>query len=445
MLQLISQFTLTQSHFISLCPEDQRTLQKNNLPLYLQYIIARYFCAESGMEQLSWLLEGHIPCQSIEEIQRLKFVEYDEINGQTSLLGLQAASEKYKHLLKQVGISYPFPSHYNPLLVNALLYYTDDTMTLKESRRIQTIFEEGKRVIKRSQSLLDSNHEIPGLNNLDDLIQQLRTMSMIFEKSFISVQQSNSITESVPKFMDIPYTDVEELWLHRQFGSLQDNYKSVHIPVSFLQEYIELLGGVDEKKPSRSFIDTWLRMSKERVRRVLEIHSEFTDLPLQYQNKLWIRNHMTAVALTGVLLNTALSGKEQFKGILGHLGKEESWEEPFNDVLDLEKLRPVQLAQINKNILDDESMKYFASLVTEISKLVSNDQLFQIMMLVVLLDFDLSDSGVMQELVKVRQHYLKLFQRKLFSVKCSFIEYSHFHKAVKKLKIFAKMLELFFS
>jgi hypothetical protein len=67
----LTDFAASQYLFSSLCKEDQTILLKNNIPLYLQYIIARYFTADTGFEQLSWILEGQILIESIEEVTRL--------------------------------------------------------------------------------------------------------------------------------------------------------------------------------------------------------------------------------------------------------------------------------------------------------------------------------------------------------------------------------------
>ena len=60
--------------------EDQKVLLRKNIPLYLQYILARYFSSATGFEQISWLLEGDIPVYSIEEVNRIRFLDFTEIN-----------------------------------------------------------------------------------------------------------------------------------------------------------------------------------------------------------------------------------------------------------------------------------------------------------------------------------------------------------------------------
>jgi hypothetical protein len=67
--------------------------------------------------------------------------------------------------------------------------------------------------------------------------------------------------------------------------------------------------------------------------------------------------------------------------------------------------------------------------------------------LVTLLDTDelKSDVSAFGEILKMRQYYLKLFQRKLYAAKCTYIDYAQFRNVVEKIKIFAKLMELFFQ
>ena len=72
---MLTHFATSQLLFSSLTKEDQLILLKNNIPLYLQYVLARYFTAESGLDQLNWILEGQITTESNEatKIQRISF------------------------------------------------------------------------------------------------------------------------------------------------------------------------------------------------------------------------------------------------------------------------------------------------------------------------------------------------------------------------------------
>ena len=50
---MLSEFATSQYLFSTLKREDQIILLKNNIPLYLQYVMARYFHAETGIINLA--------------------------------------------------------------------------------------------------------------------------------------------------------------------------------------------------------------------------------------------------------------------------------------------------------------------------------------------------------------------------------------------------------
>jgi hypothetical protein len=50
---MITDFSSTLTGFKNLRQEDRAVLLKANVPLYLQYILARYFCSTSGLEQVA--------------------------------------------------------------------------------------------------------------------------------------------------------------------------------------------------------------------------------------------------------------------------------------------------------------------------------------------------------------------------------------------------------
>lgn len=56
----LTDFARSMPVFRNLSSNTQRLLLRNNVPLYIQYVLARYFNAASGLEQLNWILEGQV-------------------------------------------------------------------------------------------------------------------------------------------------------------------------------------------------------------------------------------------------------------------------------------------------------------------------------------------------------------------------------------------------
>ena len=64
--------------------------------------------------------------------------------------------------------------------------------------------------------------------------------------------------------------------------------------------------------------------------------------------------------------------------------------------------------------------------------------------LVALLDVDeLPMSESLTGIVKMRQIYLRLFQRKLMAAGCSYMDLAQFQKTLQKVKIYARFMESF--
>ena len=74
--------------------------------------------------------------------------------------------------------------------------------------------------------------------------------------------------------------------------------------------------------------------------------------------------------------------------------------------------------------------------------------IFQLLLLVTLMDTDeltIEPCSNFEGIIKMRQHYLRLFQRKLYSAKCTNLDYAQFRNVVEEIKIFARLMELFFQ
>ena len=94
---VIAEFASTQYVFASLNKEDQKILLENNIPLYLQYILAKYLGSGSGLEQLSWILEGQISLQTIEDVTNLNLITLNELNAAVGLYSSSNLVDLYQY------------------------------------------------------------------------------------------------------------------------------------------------------------------------------------------------------------------------------------------------------------------------------------------------------------------------------------------------------------
>lgn len=63
----LTEFARSIPAFRSLTSLTQRILLRNNVPLYIQYVLARYFNSPSGLEQLNWILEGQVKLSMVDQ------------------------------------------------------------------------------------------------------------------------------------------------------------------------------------------------------------------------------------------------------------------------------------------------------------------------------------------------------------------------------------------
>jgi hypothetical protein len=214
---VLTEFAYTQFLFLSLTREDQVTLLKNNIPLYLQYILARYFSAETGVEQLSWILEGQISVESIEEVTKLCKINLRKFNESVNFFPTSEIVELYSHFCENIGIFYPFPQHCNGLVANMLIYYTCDSILpeLREAKRIGCIFQEAKELVKIGYYHLDRALEMNAGDNIGPLIHTLTRMKNIFGTCRVN-SSTHDVIQMLPRGLTVTFTDIEGAWIRCQ-------------------------------------------------------------------------------------------------------------------------------------------------------------------------------------------------------------------------------------
>ena len=266
---MITEFATSLFHFKSLTPEDQITLLKCNIPLYLQYVMARYFNAGTGLEQLSWILEGQVSISSAEEVSSLIQIGLKEYNISTNLFSNAGTAEIYHHYAESIGMFYQFPQHCNALIANLLLYRTNESMivSLKEPTKIMEMFEQAKELVKLGLDQLDRGSHLKTTFALGPLIHSLETMKNAFDTCQVESDGREMSNRSLISTLPLNYTETEETWLKHKYNQFKVQFLSVEPPDYYIKETCNLLARGE--CVSKSFIGTWMIITKERLRRVL--------------------------------------------------------------------------------------------------------------------------------------------------------------------------------
>jgi hypothetical protein len=440
----LTDFALSLPQFAILCPEDQATLLKYNVSLYLQYVAARYFSAETGLEQMTWILEGQLFTESVEKIEDLTYVSLAEFQGETNFFSSIEFLEMFSHYVKLIGSLFPFPQHCNGLISTLLLFHTSDSSRkeLKDWLTVERLYLEIKGLAENE--LKDLMNMKIGCDDLTMMMQSLTQMKSIFEMCEI-LRGGSKIVTRVPRIFTVNFTEAEDNWIKLRFSQINSQFISVVPSEDLLIQGVNLLA---YRIPvTETYFPELMLTITERVRRVLKIHQEFENMSDTDQECLWRKNYKNAAIVASMRINVQKNGNAQMKTIIGVIdSQDDSWENQYSGLIPACGLKPAYLHEDELNLgrLDESEKKCLLEMISHVSELCFNDQTFQLLLLLTLLDVDgLPQSGSFHNIINKRNIYLKFLQRKLHAANCSYIDYAKFKTILHNVKILTNLMESF--
>jgi hypothetical protein len=184
---VFSDFAKTQDSFTGLHASDQEILLKNNSQLYIQYILARYFSADSGLDQISWMSQEAKPSKTTSVVNQISF---EEFNRCTNLFQCAEAADHYSQLSGNIESFYPLTLQCTAMVANLLLFNTDELVkkNLVDAAKISELFEKATWLLKlgmESGSVASKTLAVESemMSNFGPLIRTLIKMKTIFERS----------------------------------------------------------------------------------------------------------------------------------------------------------------------------------------------------------------------------------------------------------------------
>ncbi len=440
---LLQKFALSQVQFQSLAQEDQAVLLRHNIPLYLQYVTARYLNAKSGLEQLTWILEGNYFPDFAQDVEDLSVISFDEFVWEQVVFRSSEMFQMYSDYLQLIQHFFSFPHYFNALVANALLYQATETMKkeLKDLQKIEGLHREAEKLAEKELNSAMSHNINLKLATLCFALSQMKTifdLDQVFdEKKFPPAK--------VPRPFSISFTKTEEDWLIHKFERLQSQFSSIEPSKMMLKDAFQMLTGSEFFRLDMAQL--WLSLNTERVKRVLKDHTEFQVLSSTDQNFLWSKNFRQSFIVTIIRVNVAKTGKEQFRNVLGIIdSKDRTWENRFNKLINLDALNPIFMHNIELKLgmLDQANFHYLGQLFSDVTDFCMNDETFQLLILLSLFDTDgLPTTPAFQSIFDIQNIYLKLFQRKFQAVQASHTDYSKFRVALNKVKILANLMDTY--
>ena len=440
---LIRNFASSQVAFQSLSQEDQLVLLKSNIPLYLQYITGRYLTADSGLEQLTWILEGNIPSMKTEELINLSSISFEEFAWEQFVFRSSELFGMYSDYLKMIKIFFSFPHYLNGLIANMLLYHTTESTAqqLKDLQAVESLYYEAKSLAERELGLVLIGK---GIFKLEVLAFALVQMKTIFD--FMHIYDSKQFpAATIPRQDSANFTETEQNWFIDKFQRMELQYTSVMPTEKMMQHVICVFTNACMIGPRES--GQWTSMMIERVRRTLKDQDEFQNLSAGSQTTLLGNNLYQAVILAILKVNVAQTAKEQLKTFIGIINSEDTtWETKFRGSVDLDNLSVVRMHQLefNGQKLEEAHVQYISQLLSDVSSLFHDDHSFLLLLLLTFFDTEeLPPSPAFQSIYDVRKIYLRLFQRKLLSAQSSHSDPSTLWTTLNKLKILSKLFKTY--
>ncbi len=166
--------------FKGLPKEDQDGLLELNSSLFLQYILARYFCAQTGNEQLSWITFGNICLE--DKVSHLIRISVEELHRSTNLFPSTEISDLYSQFCENISKCFPFDQKLNAFVANLLLYNLKQPSSAMqrfiETQKISSFFRDAGDVLKHELH----NFELDESTKFEPFIRTLVKMQGMFEK-----------------------------------------------------------------------------------------------------------------------------------------------------------------------------------------------------------------------------------------------------------------------
>ena len=171
---------LLTGSFTCLPKEDQDGLLELNSSLFLQYILARYFSAETGNEQLSWITFGNICLE--ENVSNFVRISVEELDRSTNLFPSSEMSDLYSQFCENISRCFPFDQKLNAFVANLLLFNLKQPSSAVrrfiETQKISSFFRDAGDLLKHELH----NFELDDSTNFEPFIRTLVKMQVMFEK-----------------------------------------------------------------------------------------------------------------------------------------------------------------------------------------------------------------------------------------------------------------------
>ncbi len=392
-LEQFDAFVRKLKPFSALPPEDQEKLLVRNRKLFLMFVLGNYFSANSGFEQLSWILG---PCskhlQGIDEAG-LHFIPFQNFTNSLNIFEQTTGTTSYLlDLSFDLRRSRMRPDQKH-LIALFFAFYQEQDMLLKRSALVRATFDNIMCHLTRFSWCPIFSHQ-----SLGNILRTTLSMVEIFDVSFTwkVFERSNNIR--------MPLTFEETQWMQLHLCKFDQAFRSVPLGEDLTREYIMHSYGIPL---SQNFFATSNKIFVERFRRILLHYPEYSNLNPLNRHTVWMSGAAKASILFMMLLESSTTGIQQLRLALGELDTQ-IWETRYRPYLSETQLRLVSLMNLNfdasKSLKDSIILEYVTT-AKRIMDVVRSQNMFKLLILLVLF------SSSQPPIQAVKERYLSLLER----------------------------------
>lgn len=405
------QFAHNQRHFKALGRADQLSLLEKNTSLFVLYILAQYFGAHTGEEQLQWLLDVNMPQNySNSKPQQISFPVFNKRLGifKSPVFFDKSVNDcdfdAHAKKVAEVGITLRFSG----IVANLILFNNGAQMHLDDRPSIQRQFDEALDLLRHAHQQIDSDISV---HDILFMIRNLDHLQGVFNTN--ADWQTECGSDCCPNLpyidLKLPYTKEEEIWVEQQVSWFQEAFVSMPIAKELIQDFFSYT--FHNTIPPR-IIKEGYQFFSDRMSRSMHLHQEFAELTPQQKKDLWHCNSMNAMAICFARLEACDHGYGQAKILFGGLTDENSIKQKIMAFALPHLIKKCSVRQVNKSlpVLNSEEVEQYCEVVERMKKVLLDDLAFKLILIIVLFQGDFAKDS---PIARKRDAYTKFLERRL--------------------------------
>lgn len=365
--QVFWTFAQQQPEFNSLSKCDQRRLMYHNAPLFIQFVLGKYFTSSWGIEQCQWLFLGQIfqfwcPNITVASIGWIRFNQLINLFKDD-----RETKDQYHWEAQELNLPLEVLHH----LAWACLFRRKDDDFMDNREALEDAED-------RARIFLEFSNEVygtPSLEEYDQTMSRLEFMTELFEVLISSEFTSGLCVNAMHREITLLMTKEEDHWKENQLGLFWDKFNSVN-PIPAL---IDVCNGTS----SLNFLELMLSIGAVRAKRLLLSFESVRVLSAE-DARLLCANVSIKYLSTISSLGARKEGLDRLAAVVGTKFVEEL--QNVNQCLPVQHMSLERVLQFDGSMQDIplETVKKFDEMCHSVSDLFTEESIVQLLTLVII-------------------------------------------------------------